>query len=325
MVNVPITLVMRNYDAITPLIAGDVTVDGVDLRLDRETPMARFTTDPAFQAGEMSLAGYVKRVADGDREFIGLPLFVARGFRQRCFFVRHDSDLVALADLAGRRIGIDSWGATGHTWNRSLLREAGIDIAGIQWVIGPPEDATAGAAAPANLPPHARPAPAGSSLVALLLAGEIDALIMSQPPRAFYQANSPIRRLLRDYRQVEAAYAARVGFWPPFHIIGLRTSVAHAHPWLMRELFTAFDASQKLAAARRLNLADTAPWLLDDLEAVAEALGSDWQRHGVAPNRAAIATFCEEMHIQGLIGDAIDPALLFAEFEAAMTSEGEPA
>jgi 4,5-dihydroxyphthalate decarboxylase len=318
---VPIALVIRNYDSITPLLSGDVTVEGVDLRLDRETPMARFVSDPAYQAGELSFAQYLRRLAAGDDEIIGLPIFVARGFRHRCFFVRQDSSLASLADLAGTRIGIDTWGATGHTWNRSLLREAGVDIAGIQWVIGSPENATDALTAPTNLPSHARPAPAGTSLVELLLSGEIDALIMSQPPHGFYQPKSPIRRLLRDFRQVEAAYAARVGFWPPFHIIGVRASVAHEHPWLVRSLFTAFDASQKLAAAWRLTLADTSPWLLDDLEQVAQTLGPDWQSHGVAPNRPAIAAFCEEMHAQGLIDVDINPALVFAAFETAKMTD----
>src|SRR5690606_34333570 len=124
--DVPILIVIRNYDSITPLIAGDVRADGVDLRLDRATPMAQFTRDPAFQAGEMSFAQCLRRLAEGDDEFIGLPLFVTRGFRQRCFFVQRNSSLTSLDDLAGTRIGIDSWGATGHTWNRALLREAGI-------------------------------------------------------------------------------------------------------------------------------------------------------------------------------------------------------
>jgi 4,5-dihydroxyphthalate decarboxylase len=319
--NVPISLVIRNYDAITPLVAGDVKAEGVDLRLDRETPMAQFTRDPSIQAGEMSFAQYLGRLAKGDDEFIGLPIFVTRGFRQRCFFVQRDSGLTSLDDLAGKRIGIDSWGATGHTWNRALLREAGIDITGIEWVIGPPENATAAPPAPADLPAHARPAPTGTSLVDLVLAGEIDALIMSQPPQGFYEVDSPLRRLLADFREVEAAYAARVGYWPPFHIIGLRASVAHEHPWIVRSLYNAFDAAQKLAATRRLTLADTSPWLLDDLEHVARTLGPDWQSHGVAPNRAAIATFCQEMFAQGIINVEIDPALVFATFEQAMTAD----
>lgn len=320
MPDVPIKLVIRNYDSIAPLIAGDVVAEGIDLRLDRNTPMAQFLKDESFQAGELSFAQYLRRLVDGNREVTGLPVMMARGFRQRCFFVKRDSGLTALDDLAGKRIGIDAWGATGHTWNRALLREAGIDITGIQWIIGPPENATGQPASPAGLPPHASPAPRGNSLVDLLLSSAIDALIMSQPPGVFYETDSPVVRLLQDFRAVEAEYAARVGFWPYFHIVGLRTSVADEHPWVVRSLFNAFDQSQKLAAQRRLMLADSAPWLLEELESVAGILGPGWQAHSVEPNRAATTTFCDEMHAQGIISTPIDPATVFADFERAMSA-----
>ena len=319
MSKVPIRLVIRNYDSITPLLAGDVTAEGIDLRIDRTTPMAAFRNDESFQAGELSFAQYLRLLTEDRHEIVGLPVFVARGFRQRCFFVRRDSGLATLNDLAGKRIGIDTWGATGHTWNRALLREAGVDIRGIYWSIGPIEDAGAQVAA-AGLPPYAHPAPAGIAQVDLLLAGDLDALIISQLPGRFYGANSPIVRLFPDFRRVEEAYAARVGFWPCFHLVGLRANVVEEHPWVASSLFAAFDSAQKLAAQRRFLLADTSPWLLDELERMERLLGPHWQAHGIEPNRAAITTFCDEMFAQGIIDRPIDPASVFADFERAFAN-----
>lgn len=320
MPDVPIRLVIRNYDSITPLLAGDVKPEGIALELDRDTPMAAFRLDASFQAGELSFAQYLQRLSDGDHEIIGLPVFVTRGFRQRCFFVRRDSGLSSLADLASKRIGIDAWGATGHTWNRAALREAGIEITGIHWSIGPIEDASAPPAAAAGLPSHASPAPAGKSQVELLLAGELDALIVSTPPSGFYEADSPIVRLLPNYREVEQEYAARVGFWPGFHIVGLRASVIEQHPGIVRSLFDAFDSSQKLAAQRRLTLADTSPWLLEELEEMPRILGPQWQDHGLEPNRAMVKTFVNEIYAQGIISTPVDPAAVFADFERTMAA-----
>jgi 4,5-dihydroxyphthalate decarboxylase len=313
---VAVKLVIRNYDSITPLLAGDVTAEGIDLEFDRNTPMAAFRTDHSFQAGELSFAQYLRLLDSDQHELVGLPIFVARGFRQRCFFVRSDSGMTTLADLAGKRIGIDTWGATGHTWNRALLREAGVDITQISWSIGPIET-SGGQVATDGLPPYAHPAAGGKAQTDLLLSGDLDAVIVSQPPRGFAEPDGPIVRLFPNYRDVEADYAARVGFWPCFHIIGLRADVVAQHPWVTRSLFDAFDRAQKLAAERRLSLADASPWLLAELEQTERLLGPDWQAHGIAPNKMAVATFCDEMFAQGLLNRPIDPRRVFAEYERA--------
>ena len=320
MADVSIKLVVRNYDSITPLLAGDVTAQGVDLQIDRDTPMAHFLSDELFQAGELSLAGYLRRLDADNREIIGLPVFVARGFRHRCFFVRRDSGIKSLEDLAGKRIGIDAWPATGHTWNRALLREAGVDITGIHWSIGPMEDAAAPPASAEGLPPHAQPAPAGKAQVNLLIDGDLDAVIMSNPPRAFHAENSPITRLFPDFREVEEKYASRVGFWPCFHIIGLRAGIVEQHPWVARSLFDAFEEARRLAAERRHLLSDTTPWILEEFERAPHLLGPHWQDYGVEPNRAAVAVLCDEAHAQGITRNRVDPAQVFADFEKVLAA-----
>ncbi len=45
-------------------------------------------------------------------------------------------------------------------------------------------------------------------------------------------------------------------------------------------------------------MATTEPWLLDDLEQIRRIIGSDWQAHGVAPNRVMIWAFCDELAAQ---------------------------
>ncbi|MGH9173583.1 MAG: nitrate ABC transporter substrate-binding protein, partial [Vicinamibacterales bacterium] len=98
-----IRLVTRNYDQVMPLVSGDVLPEGIALTLDRATPIGNFLTDDGFQAGEMSFSQYLRRLAAGDREIVGVPVFLMRGFRQRCFFVRRGSHLQSLADLEGKR------------------------------------------------------------------------------------------------------------------------------------------------------------------------------------------------------------------------------
>lgn len=93
--------------------------------------------EPAVHGGEASFSRYVQRLAGGDRAFVGLPAFVMREFRHRNFFVRRDSELTDLGQLAGTRIGLDAWPASGNTWSRALLREAGVPLDQARWVVGP--------------------------------------------------------------------------------------------------------------------------------------------------------------------------------------------
>src|SRR5438132_569221 len=178
-----LTLVMNDFDFLAPLACGEVVAEGIDLRLERDTQRAldRTLADPAIHAGELSLARHVARTAAGDRAFVAVPIFPHRAFRHRCFFVRRRSGLRDLGDLAGRRIGTNEWPATGNTWSRAALRERGVEIEGIAWSVGT-VDAPSPGAIKDPLPAHVQPAPAGRSLRAMLLDGELDALMIAYPP-----------------------------------------------------------------------------------------------------------------------------------------------
>jgi 4,5-dihydroxyphthalate decarboxylase len=314
-----IRLIARDYDVITPLLSGDVGPEGVDLEIDRATPIGAFRDDASFQAGEMSFSQYLRRLDAGDTEIVGLPVFLMRGFRQRCFFVRRGSELSSFQDLHSRRIGTNGWPDSGNTWSRALLRAEGVPIEEIEWVVGPidgmVDEAFGHRVSSDGLPPHARVAPEGETLVGMLAAGALDALMMPWPPQSFYEPDAPVVRLLRDYRSAEEEYARKVGFCPTHHILGVRASVLDEDPWVAGSLFQAFEQARTLAEQRRLVLADTSPWLLADLERAAEILGPDWQANGVAGNEAVIDAFCEEMHAQGITRQRIKLAEVFARFE----------
>src|SRR5215208_585792 len=100
-----VTLVIKDYDYLAPLACGDVVAEDLDLRLDRDTPGAldRTLSDHAIQVGELSFARHLTRLSHDDHTFVGIPIFPTRAFRQRCFFVRRDSGLSSLKDLAGKR------------------------------------------------------------------------------------------------------------------------------------------------------------------------------------------------------------------------------
>ena len=316
-----INLVTRSYDQLMPLACGDVVAEGIDLRLDRKTPIQAFMSDPAYQAGEMSFSQYLIRTSQGERDYVGLPLFVMRGFRQRCFFVLRDSGLRSLQDLAGRRVGTNGWPDSGNTWSRAALREQGVGIDQIEWWVGPADDPaydSQGHRPRLSLPANVQYAAEGRTLQDMLLGGELDAMMCPWPPKAFYAAGSQIVRLIPDYRQAEQDYARRVGFYPAHHIIALRRQVVEQDPWVVPSLYQAFERSRAQARENRRFLADTTPWLLADMDDAAELLGTGWQANGVEPNLPMIETMCQEEFAQGLIAQPLEARALFAAFESIM-------
>ena len=319
MSQLPIRLVIKNYDFLAPLASGDIVAEDIALELDRATGMDRFWDDPSFDAGEISFSQYLIRRSQGEDRFVGLPLFPTRGFRHRCFFVRRGSPLGNLSDLAGKRVGTNGWLDTGNTWSRAALREAGVDIWGVDWTVGPVENPATGAGnRPAiTLPTNVHPAPAGTSLVRLQLAGELDALMIPYPPAGFYEPDSPTMRLIPDYRAAERAYLKRVGFYPAHHLIALRRDVFERDPWVAQSLFRALETSRLRWQQERLLLAETTPWMLPEIEEAMALLGADWQPNGLAPNRPMIAALCDEEYAQRLVAQPIDPREPFALWEQA--------
>jgi 4,5-dihydroxyphthalate decarboxylase len=313
---------MKDYDYIGPLACGDVTVEAVALTLERDTEgaMERALNDPAVDAGELSLSRYVIRRAQGDRGFVGLPFFAYRAFRQRCFFVLAGSGITELRQLAGKRVATNEWPASGNVWSRALLRDQGVSIDSIRWFVGP-ADSLAGARRPqGTLPPFVQLAPPDRTLREMLLAGDVEALMIPRPPAGFYEPNSPIVRVYPDYPRVEREYYRRTGLYPPQHIIGMRREVFERHPWVAANLYQALERSRLLWQRRCAAWAEGTPWYLAELEDVSALFGRDWQPNGVGANRAAIQAFCDEEFAQGLIPEPMDGARLFADFEQVMRS-----
>ncbi|HZS33091.1 MAG TPA: ABC transporter substrate-binding protein [Methylomirabilota bacterium] len=316
MANLPLTLATRDYDHVMPLATGDVRIEGVDLHLIRSfDALSRVTGEASIDGGEASFSRYVQRLAGGDRALVGLPVFLMREFRHRNFYVRRDAGLRSLADLAGRRVGLDAWPNSGNTWSRALMREAGVPPERVRWVVGRVHAHDA--------PPPADPLPAGVELAKrplrdMLVDGELDVLIWAWTPDGFYDADSPLTRLFEDYVTAERAHYQQTRLFPAHHVLVLKRGVVERAPQLLRAVYAGFEAARAHAARQRWTLHESSPWLLADLEAQARLMGPEAAGYGVRSpeNRAMVARFCTEQHAQGLIARPLDPAAVFADFEA---------
>ena len=309
MAKLQISLAIGNYDRNRPLIDGEVTIDGaapVIMTLSPEEIFFRAFRHQAFDVCELSLSSYVLSVAKGTSDYVGVPAFLSRAFRHSAIYIRTDKGIAAPADLKGRRIGVPEYQLTANVWARGLLAdEYGVAPSDIAWVRGGLEDPGRPEKIALTLPPELRieDAPAGQSLNAMLEAGAIDGFIGPRAPSCFDAGHPKVARLFPDPATAEDYYR-RTGIFPIMHLLGVRRTLAEAHPWLPGALLKAFEESKR-AALGRLNDTSatkvTLPFIEEQLGAARKLMGEDFWPYGLGEaNRRALEAFCAHHHAQGL-------------------------
>lgn len=319
-----------DYDRTLAVLDGRVGVDGWRVSPTAAPPGELFPlavgTAP-HDVTEMSLSSYLIQLSRGEGAYVAVPVFVSRAFRHGAIYVRADAGIEAPKDLEDRLVGVPEYQMTLAVWVRGILAdEYGVDLRRLR-------TRTAGLARPGRkerlpleLPADmdVAPAPEGSWLDDLLLRGEIDAVI-GPPPPSFIAGDDRVRRLIAEPKEAEIDYFRRTGIFPPMHAIGIRRSLAEAHPGLPAAVFRAFAEAKRLAMAENAAIAIasankvTLPWFGDEWEATRALMGEDFWPYGVEANRAALEALCRYSHEQHLSARRLDPEELFHPETRALT------
>lgn len=323
--NTPIRLSSADYAWLMPLVSKEVRPEGIDLELvlgrrgswpERAEMLRRALHDTSLHGGEASMGVHLRRIDKGDRSFVALPVFGLRNFTARDLYVRHDSSLASADQLAGKRIGMYSWSASGSIWYRHFLAHHGVDWRAVSWTIGEVDGAFAVRLEP-DFPSNVVAAPGGRSLSDMLLAGEIDAIHSPPRPLRYDPARGPIRRLYPDARGVEAEYFAATKVFPPQHLIVIRRDIWEADKSLAPRLTAAFVACEDAFRASVRSFPYVSPWLNEEVEASDAALGDNPYAHGLETNRATMGIFAEQAFHFGLTQRRVEVDDYFAEFLAS--------
>jgi 4,5-dihydroxyphthalate decarboxylase len=322
MTSLPVNMLTQEHDLYVPLALGDVKVPGVDLRLKRVKVgsmigmLERIYDDPDVHVGEASFARYISRISTGDRSVVALPAFVVRSFRHRAIYIRRGSKL-RVEDLKGATLGISEWRATGNTWTRAVLSDAGVKTQDSNWILAR-TDHMKKPAPRDELPSNVTYGQDSDTLVDLLLAGKIDAFIAPLEPAGLYESDCLFVRLFEDYQSSERDYFQRTGIFPGHHIVCIKRDFYQKHPDLTRAIYERLEESKRSWDEYSKFFGQTSPWLLRDLEQAQELMGQDWRPYGIERNRSMIDALCRELSDQGLVPRPVDPSELFPEFEAGL-------
>lgn len=311
----------RPWAHVTPLGSG-VTIGGraVDFSPLATTP--RIWDEPDLDVAETSLSVYVRARAEGDHSITGLPIFVMRGFRQRCILVPAGSPLEAPADLAGRRVGLTGWPDSGNTWTRELLTNEGVDLDAIDWFLGPltpdaPQfDRTGGF----PVGPKVHTLEAGDGLVTALERGQLDAIMTPFMPPGFYTDGS-LRTLQRDSQGAEEDYFQQRRYIPGMHLITVKSALLDEQPELAQSLMDAFETAKVTNAQVRNKLQDAFPWHDQELARTAAVFGADWLPYGWPGDQPMVTDFQAALQRQGLLPAPVPDNELFPHPVAPTTSK----
>ncbi|MBC7780405.1 MAG: hypothetical protein H7125_09905 [Proteobacteria bacterium] len=271
---------------------------GITLTYEPMTPNDIFRVmleSRPFEVCEFSLANYITLRARGESWLTAIPVFPNRAFRHGTVFTRNDSDLVALQQLEGKRIGVDDYSMTAAVWVRGLLEDDyGVDWRSITWVTGAKQRFVAPAGARIDF--------VDAAPEDLLLAGHVDAIIgfaLKDARRPWH--HRALRTVLRDSDAVELAYFERTAIYPINHCVVLRTDVHEAHPALIDVVARAYVRAKNDAYARRLG-STLVPWGKSSWARAFDRFDGDPLPYGLtATNRRVVSRLGEYLLRQGFI------------------------
>jgi 4,5-dihydroxyphthalate decarboxylase len=308
------SLACCDYDRTRAIFDGRVAIEGCDVTAVTLEPEESFLRAryQVFDITEQSFSTHAILTAKGQNPYVGVPVFVSRVFRHSGIYIRTDRGINGPPDLRGKTIGVPEYAMTASVWIRGMFQDDyGVKPADVRWRQGATDH---------PLPPlpgqiELQHIPHGYNLSDMLAAGEIDAIIGARQPACFTQRHEKVARLFPNYREAERDYYRRTRIFPTMHVIGIRRSLAEAHPWLPVSVFKAFAEAKRRCMPELAQIGflyTTLPWSVAEFEDTIALMGEDYWPYGVKPNLQTIETFARYHHAQGLSQEPLSPKDLFA-------------
>ncbi len=244
-----VTAALKRGDVASPRVA----LDFADVKVPN-TAFKRVVRDLDFDVAELAIVTFLMAKAKGVPLTL-LPAVLVARFQHP--FIVYDASRRPLApgDLNGRQVGIRSYTVTTVAWIRAVLaNDYGVDLGSVRWVTFE-EAHVAGFADPPNAV-RARP---GQDLRTMLLAGEIDAAVMTGPvddPR--------IETLIPDPAAAARAWQDKYGAIQLNHLVAVRRALCEAHPDAVREVYRLLEGSKRAAGLPQPGATDLNPFGIEE-------------------------------------------------------------
>jgi 4,5-dihydroxyphthalate decarboxylase len=229
----PNTLALKRGEVRSPLVAFDFA----DVKV-ANTAFKRAVRDLEFDVAELAIVTFLMAKAHG-KPLVLLPAVVIGRYQHAYLVYNAERGPLAPGDLAGRRVGIRSYSVTTAAWIRGILEaDYGVDLDRVRLVTF--EDAHV---AEYRDPPTAERAPPGKEALAMLLAGELDAVVVGNP----VLSDPRLKTLIPDPAAAAQSWHERNRAIQINHMVVVRASLSQAHPRAVQEVYRLLRESKRAA------------------------------------------------------------------------------
>ncbi|HVA12253.1 MAG TPA: hypothetical protein VNF99_03305 [Stellaceae bacterium] len=258
-----LSLAITNNPRTRPIVDGRVTIDGIDFVTSVLGPAEMFWRQlraAEFDVSELSMSELMMITAQGDKRFVGLPVFTTRRFYHTGILVRRDAKIDRPADLNGKRIGVPEYVQTSALWTRGVLEsEFGVTAKDMIFFMERLPNKCHGDAI--GFKPDGvtvNRIPSEKSIASMMLSGELDACMSyTGVPNLVDRSDldlskqPDIKPLFPDSAAEGIRYYKKTGIYPINHGMVIKREVYEKNPWIAINILKAFSQANAITERER--------------------------------------------------------------------------
>jgi 4,5-dihydroxyphthalate decarboxylase len=321
-----LSIAMSDNARTRPIFDGKAKADGIEFIPTSVHPSELFWRQlrfADFDVSEMSLSAHMMAVANGDDRWVGIPVFTTRKMFQVGVLVRKDRGIDKPADLKGKKMGVPEYQQTAALWTRGYLQhEYNVHPRDMEHWMERNEDHSHAAATGFEPPKDVKLSyiPNDTNMGEMLLQGKLDGALrylagtnnLVDRSTVDLHRHPDFKTLFPDPHAEGVKFYQKTGIYPINHGMVIKRSVAEKHPWVVLNIFKAFQKANDLVEKARKEAVEyhLETGLLPP--ETRKALATPLVRHGVEANRKVLETAAQWSYEQGLTPRLVKLEEMFA-------------
>lgn len=263
--DLPLSIALSDNPRTRPIFEGKAKADGIEFIPTSVHPSELFWRQlhfGDFDVSEMSLSAHLMAVANGEDRWVGLPVFTTRKMFQVGVLVRKDRGVDKPADLKGKKMGVPEYQQTAALWTRGYLQhEYNVHPRDMEFWMERNEDHSHASATGFQPPKDVKLnyIPNDTNMGEMLLKGKLDGALrylagtnnLVDRSTADLYRHPDFKTLYPDPHAEGVKFYQKTGIYPINHGMVIRRTIVEKHPWVVLNVFKAFQKANDIAEKAR--------------------------------------------------------------------------